>query len=104
MVRQFPTCREDLEGRRCLFHGGVAVARCRSCKAILCEECTRGADRCPRCDAPLSYEEESKKMASPQFVEKETIIERQIIKVKCRYCGALNDQMRRTCESCGANL
>jgi len=50
--------KENLEGRRCLFHGGVAVARCRSCKAILCKECMRGADRCPRCDAPFSDEEE----------------------------------------------
>ena len=50
--------KESLEGRRCLFHGGIAVARCRSCKAILCKECLRGADRCPRCNAPLSEEED----------------------------------------------
>jgi Prokaryotic RING finger family 1 len=37
-------------------------------------------------------------------VEKEKIVERQIVKVKCRFCGALNDDVRRTCESCGANL
>lgn len=37
-------------------------------------------------------------------VEKEKIVERQIVKIKCRYCGALNDDIRRTCESCGANL
>lgn len=37
-------------------------------------------------------------------IEREKIVERQIVKVKCRYCGALNDHVRRTCESCGANL
>jgi len=43
----------DLVGRRCLFHGGIAVARCQKCKAVLCRECIRGSDRCPRCNAPL---------------------------------------------------
>jgi len=37
-------------------------------------------------------------------VEREKIVERQVVKVRCRYCGALNDDIRRTCESCGANL
>jgi predicted RNA-binding Zn-ribbon protein involved in translation (DUF1610 family) len=37
-------------------------------------------------------------------VEREKIVERQIVKVKCRFCGALNEDVRRTCESCGANL
>jgi hypothetical protein len=37
-------------------------------------------------------------------VEREKIIERQIVKVKCRFCGALNDDVRRNCESCGATL
>jgi hypothetical protein len=37
-------------------------------------------------------------------IEREKIVERQIVKLKCRYCGALNDNIRRTCESCGANL
>jgi hypothetical protein len=43
----------DLVGRRCLFHGGIAVARCGKCKAVLCKECIRGSDRCPRCNTPL---------------------------------------------------
>jgi len=34
-----------------------------------------------------------------------TIIEREtVVKVKCRYCGGLNDYSRMKCESCGANL
>jgi tetratricopeptide (TPR) repeat protein len=43
----------DLVGRRCLFHGGIAVARCQKCKAVLCKECIRGSERCPRCNTPL---------------------------------------------------
>jgi superkiller protein 3 len=61
--------KENLEGRRCLFHGGVAVARCRSCKAILCKECLRGVDRCPRCDAPFSDEEEDEGGDEPRSPE-----------------------------------
>ena len=37
-------------------------------------------------------------------VEREKIVERQVVKVRCRYCAALNDDVRSTCESCGANL
>jgi tetratricopeptide (TPR) repeat protein len=44
----------NLDGRRCLFHGGVAVARCTSCKAVLCNQCLRGVDKCPRCGAPFT--------------------------------------------------
>ena len=48
----------DLVGRRCLFHGGIAVARCSKCKAVLCRECVRSSDRCPRCNALLSGEDD----------------------------------------------
>lgn len=37
-------------------------------------------------------------------IKKEIIIERQTIKVRCHYCGSLNDEGRGTCESCGAKL
>ncbi|MGQ9588640.1 MAG: tetratricopeptide repeat protein [Thermoplasmata archaeon] len=43
----------DLVGRRCLFHGGIAITRCAKCKAVLCRECIRGSERCPRCNTPL---------------------------------------------------
>lgn len=49
----------DLVGRRCLFHGGIAVARCGKCKAVLCKECIRGSERCPRCNTPLGAPGES---------------------------------------------
>jgi hypothetical protein len=33
-----------------------------------------------------------------------TVIEREVVKIKCRYCGALNDETSKACVSCGANL
>jgi len=33
-----------------------------------------------------------------------TVIEREVVKIKCRYCGALNDESSKACVSCGANL
>ena len=33
-----------------------------------------------------------------------TVIEREIVKIKCRYCGALNDETAKACVSCGASL
>jgi len=35
-------------------------------------------------------------------VVKETV--REIVKIPCRYCGVLNDQLNSKCESCGARL
>ena len=33
-----------------------------------------------------------------------TVVEREVVKIKCRYCGALNDETAKVCVSCGANL
>ncbi len=33
-----------------------------------------------------------------------TVIEREVVKIKCRYCGALNDEAAKACVSCGATL
>jgi hypothetical protein len=33
-----------------------------------------------------------------------TVAEREVVKIKCRYCGALNDETANTCVSCGASL
>ena len=32
------------------------------------------------------------------------VVEREIVKIKCRYCGALNDENAKACVSCGASL
>jgi ribosomal protein L40E len=47
----------------------------------------------------------AKDVQSGQTVEKEKLVEREVVvKVKCRYCGALNDQMARKCVSCGGPM
>jgi len=33
-----------------------------------------------------------------------TAVEREVVKIKCRYCGALNDENAKACVSCGATL
>jgi hypothetical protein len=33
-----------------------------------------------------------------------TVIEREVVKIKCRYCGTLNDETAKACVSCGATL
>jgi hypothetical protein len=33
-----------------------------------------------------------------------TVIEREVVKIKCSYCGALNDEAAKACVSCGATL
>ena len=33
-----------------------------------------------------------------------TVVEREVVKIKCRFCGTLNDQTAVSCASCGASL
>jgi Bacterial PH domain len=33
-----------------------------------------------------------------------TIVEREVVKIKCRYCGTLNDETAKACVNCGASL
>ncbi|HXZ24565.1 MAG TPA: tetratricopeptide repeat protein, partial [Methanomassiliicoccales archaeon] len=69
---------QEPKGRRCLFHGGLAVMKCPSCGSVLCKECT-ASGACPRCktnlgtaparkqraEEPEGEEEESKDSAGP---------------------------------------
>jgi hypothetical protein len=32
------------------------------------------------------------------------VVEREVVKIRCRYCGTLNDETSKVCSSCGANL
>jgi hypothetical protein len=34
----------------------------------------------------------------------QTVIEREVVKVRCTYCGTLNDESSAACSSCGAKL
>ena len=40
----------------------------------------------------------------PSTAGPSTVVEREVVKIKCRYCGALNDETVKACVSCGANL
>jgi hypothetical protein len=70
-TKQEAEASSDLIGRRCLFHGGVAVARCEKCKAVLCRECIRGSDKCPRCNHSLKdvTEDRPRQKARPEARE-----------------------------------
>jgi hypothetical protein len=41
---------------------------------------------------------------TPSTAGPTTVVEREVVKIKCRYCGALNDETAKACVSCGASL
>jgi ribosomal protein L40E len=45
-----------------------------------------------------------RKHESPATAKETEVREREIVKVKCKYCGALNPDGARNCGSCGAVL
>ena len=53
-------------------------------------------------DAPV-YQQASSAQA-PSAAGPTTVVEREVVKIKCRYCGALNDETAKACVSCGATL
>jgi ribosomal protein L40E len=54
----------------------------------------------------LRFEEPKTQILQPtQPTEREKVVEREVVvKIKCRYCGALNDQMAHKCVSCGGPM
>jgi len=48
--------------------------------------------------------QQSPPQTSPPPSGQTTVIEREVVKIKCRYCGALNDEEAKACTSCGATL
>ncbi|MCG7840847.1 MAG: tetratricopeptide repeat protein, partial [Methanomassiliicoccales archaeon] len=44
--------KDEVEGRRCLFHGALAVSVCPNCSSMLCKEC-EDSGKCPRCNFTL---------------------------------------------------
>jgi len=42
--------------------------------------------------------------AQPPTAMGQTMVEREVVKIKCRYCGTLNDETAKACVSCGATL
>jgi len=53
--------------------------------------------------SPPAYQQPPPAQASPTGGPT-TVVEREVVKIKCRYCGALNDETARACVSCGASL
>ena len=41
---------------------------------------------------------------APSPATQKEVIERQVVKVRCRYCGALVDETKGKCPNCGASL
>ena len=40
----------------------------------------------------------------PPSTGEQVVIEKEVVKVRCKYCGTLNDETARVCSSCGGNL
>jgi hypothetical protein len=61
-------------------------------------------------DLATIIKEDAKMIAPPEdqipsVIHKERVVEREIVvRIKCQYCGTLNDQTAKTCESCGAKM
>jgi len=78
------------------------VAQCPYCKGTF-----RGRPaQCPECDAKLRYPGQADVDQPPSLKEvkegkevRETV--REIVKVRCRYCGTLHDEVKDKCPSCG---
>lgn len=49
-------------------------------------------------------QEQGTKTQSHNVANEERIIERHIVKIRCRHCGSLNDEGMRYCGSCGTLL
>ncbi|MCX6650622.1 MAG: tetratricopeptide repeat protein [Methanomassiliicoccales archaeon] len=62
-----PEKADDMDGRRCLFHGALAVSACPNCNSMLCKECL-SAGKCPRCGHVLG--ERPTKMKAAEEPEK----------------------------------
>lgn len=46
----------------------------------------------------------SVQIPQPQTAPVAEVVEREVVKIRCRYCGTLNDETSKACSSCGANL
>jgi tetratricopeptide (TPR) repeat protein len=59
---------DDFKGRRCLFHGGIAVMKCPNCSAVLCREC-KSSNVCPRCKTSLGTARPKKQKEEEEIEE-----------------------------------
>jgi hypothetical protein len=60
---------------------------------------------CNKCGAPLSPGQMfCGKCGTPVSAAPSTVIEKEVVKVRCQYCGFLNDAGDSACKSCGAKI
>ncbi len=92
-----------------LVSGGVSVLDAKSFETTMrvdgdgllkLSKSTSGVASTKRAD--LNLDEERPSDSSTTLVKEKEI--HVIVKIPCRYCGVLNDQLRSKCESCGAAL
>jgi len=63
------------------------------------------AGYCNKCGAPLSVGQMfCGKCGAAVSSGQPAVIEREVVKVRCQYCGFLNDSTDTTCKSCGAKI
>ncbi len=77
-------------------------------RAPIIRTTTRTTYHCRKCGYNYSREsvDEEEDFARDETPSgKETVIlQKEIVKVPCRYCGTLNEVTRRTCSNCGASI
>jgi Bacterial PH domain/Double zinc ribbon len=60
---------------------------------------------CSRCGAPLTPGERFCGKCGAEVARSDpTVVEKEVVKVRCTYCGFLNDATASVCKSCGARL
>ena len=55
-------------------------------------------------EAWVSAIAQAKRVFAPSSGPSPTIIERQVVKIRCRYCGSLSNEVDGRCPNCGAAL
>jgi len=64
--------------------------------------------KCGRCGYSYATESVSEKedfsRAEEPSKEKTVIVQKEVVKVPCKYCGTLNEVTQRTCSNCGAAI
>jgi hypothetical protein len=63
---------DQYHGRKCLFHGEMAVSVCPNCGTLFCMECASHLDACPRCNIAINFIDQS---TIPAAVDDHELIE-----------------------------
>lgn len=59
----------------------------------------------PPTQNPMSFTSyQGPPVQAPPATGTTAVVEREVVKIRCRYCGTLNDETAKACVSCGASL